>query len=46
MFSYDIIEHGRPLQKVAKETPRPKGTEVLVRVTRAGVCHKIGRAHV
>jgi D-arabinose 1-dehydrogenase-like Zn-dependent alcohol dehydrogenase len=39
VISYDIIEHGQPLQKVAKETPRPKGTEVLVRVTRAGVCH-------
>ena len=39
MISYDIIEHGQPLQKVAKETPRPKGTEVLMRITRAGVCH-------
>jgi D-arabinose 1-dehydrogenase-like Zn-dependent alcohol dehydrogenase len=39
MISYDIIEHGKPLQKVLKETPRPQGTEVLVRVTRAGVCH-------
>jgi D-arabinose 1-dehydrogenase-like Zn-dependent alcohol dehydrogenase len=39
VISYDIIEHGQPLQKVVKETPRPKGTEVLVRVTRAGVCH-------
>ena len=39
MISYDIIEHGQPLQKVVRETPRPKGTEVLVRVTRAGVCH-------
>jgi len=39
MISYDIIEHGRPLERVTKPTPRPKGTEVLVRVTRAGVCH-------
>ncbi len=39
MISYDIIEHGKPLQKVLKETPKPQGTEVLVRVTRAGVCH-------
>ena len=39
MISYDVIEHGRPLQKVLKETPKPKGTEVLVRVTRSGVCH-------
>lgn len=39
MLSWDIVEHGRPLQKVVKETPRPTGTEVLVRVTRSGVCH-------
>lgn len=39
MISYDIIEHGRPLQRVVKETPRPAGSEVLVRVTRSGVCH-------
>jgi D-arabinose 1-dehydrogenase-like Zn-dependent alcohol dehydrogenase len=39
MISYDVIEHGRPLQKVLKETPRPTGTEVLVRITRSGVCH-------
>ena len=30
---------GDALQKVLKETPVPKGTEVLVRVTRSGVCH-------
>jgi D-arabinose 1-dehydrogenase-like Zn-dependent alcohol dehydrogenase len=39
MISYQIIEHGKPLQKVALETPKPQGAEVLVRVTRAGVCH-------
>ncbi|MEW5864529.1 MAG: alcohol dehydrogenase [Pseudomonadota bacterium] len=39
MLSWDIIEHGKPLQQVLKETPQPKGTEVLVRVTRSGVCH-------
>jgi len=39
MISYQIIEHGKPLQKVTLETPTPKGSEVLVRVTRAGVCH-------
>ena len=39
MISYQIVEHGRPLQKVTLETPRPQGTEVLVRITRAGVCH-------
>ena len=39
MISYDVIEHGKPLQRVLKATPVPKGTEVLVRVTRSGVCH-------
>jgi D-arabinose 1-dehydrogenase-like Zn-dependent alcohol dehydrogenase len=39
MISYQIIEHGKPLQKVLGATPEPKGSEVLVRVTRAGVCH-------
>jgi len=39
MISYQFFEHGRPLQMVMQETPKPKGTEVLVRVTRSGVCH-------
>ena len=39
MISYDIIEHGKPLQRAVRETPKPKGSEVLVRVTRCGVCH-------
>jgi len=39
MISYQVIEHGKPLQKVLGETPKPQGSEVLMRVTRAGVCH-------
>jgi D-arabinose 1-dehydrogenase-like Zn-dependent alcohol dehydrogenase len=39
MMSYQIIEHGKPLQKAIRETPKPQGTEVLVRLTRSGVCH-------
>jgi D-arabinose 1-dehydrogenase-like Zn-dependent alcohol dehydrogenase len=39
MISYQIVEHGKPLQKVMQETPKPKGSEVLVRITRSGVCH-------
>jgi D-arabinose 1-dehydrogenase-like Zn-dependent alcohol dehydrogenase len=39
MLSYDVVEHGRPLQRAVKETPQPKGKEVLVRITRSGVCH-------
>ncbi len=39
MISYQIVEHGKPLQRTVFETPSPRGTEVLVRVTRSGVCH-------
>jgi D-arabinose 1-dehydrogenase-like Zn-dependent alcohol dehydrogenase len=39
MISYQIIEHGKPLQKVMLDTPKPQGTEVLMRITRSGVCH-------
>ena len=39
MISYQITEHGRPLQRILSDTPRPQGTEVLMRITRAGVCH-------
>ncbi|MGH8676303.1 MAG: alcohol dehydrogenase, partial [Burkholderiales bacterium] len=39
MESWQVIEHGKPLQKVLTETPQPRGTEVLVRITRSGVCH-------
>ncbi|HXM82037.1 MAG TPA: alcohol dehydrogenase [Burkholderiales bacterium] len=39
MISYQIVEHGKPLQASFSSTPEPKGSEVLVRVTRSGVCH-------
>ena len=39
MLSYQVTEHGKPLQKVFAQPPQPKGTEVLVRITRSGVCH-------
>jgi D-arabinose 1-dehydrogenase-like Zn-dependent alcohol dehydrogenase len=39
MLSWEVVEHGKPLQKAMRETPRPKGAEVLVRITRSGVCH-------
>jgi len=39
MISYQFLEHGKPLQKVMHDTPKPAGTEVLVRITRSGVCH-------
>ena len=39
MISYQIVEHGKPLQKIFSEKPKPQGSEVLVRITRSGVCH-------
>jgi D-arabinose 1-dehydrogenase-like Zn-dependent alcohol dehydrogenase len=39
MLSWQVVEHGRPLQKALTETPKPRGTEVLMRITRSGVCH-------
>jgi D-arabinose 1-dehydrogenase-like Zn-dependent alcohol dehydrogenase len=39
MISFQMVEHGRPLQRVLSETPKPQGSEVLVRITRSGVCH-------
>ena len=39
MKSYKVVEFGQPLQKVEAPNPSPKGSEVLVRVTAAGVCH-------
>ncbi len=39
MISYQVIEHGKPLQKILSQKPKPQGAEVLVRITRSGVCH-------
>jgi alcohol dehydrogenase, propanol-preferring len=39
MQSYDIVTFGEPLQRLERPTPTPTGTEVLLRVTAAGVCH-------
>jgi len=39
MRSYQIVEWGQPIELREYETPTPKGTEVLLRVTAAGICH-------
>ncbi len=39
MLSYDVVEWGKPLERVERETPRPNRTEVLVRLKYCGVCH-------
>ena len=37
--SYDLVEFGKPLEAREREIPVPQGTECLIRVRRAGVCH-------
>lgn len=39
MRCYQIIEWGQPIQRRDYPTPTPTGTEVLLRVTAAGICH-------
>ncbi len=39
MRAWAVIEHGKPLQEIELPTPEPKGDEVLLEVTHAGVCH-------
>jgi D-arabinose 1-dehydrogenase-like Zn-dependent alcohol dehydrogenase len=39
MRSYKISEFGGSVSEVTQEIPEPTGTEVLLKVTHAGVCH-------
>ena len=39
MLSYDVVEWGKPLEKTERETPEPRGTEVLLKLKYCGVCH-------
>jgi propanol-preferring alcohol dehydrogenase len=39
MLSYDVCECGAPLRRMERETPKPTGAEVVLRVMAAGVCH-------
>ncbi len=39
MKSYRVTEFGAPLQAVDEPTPKPTGTQVVLRVKGAGVCH-------
>jgi D-arabinose 1-dehydrogenase-like Zn-dependent alcohol dehydrogenase len=39
MLSYDVVEWGKPLQKAERVTPKPRGSEVLLRLKYCGVCH-------
>jgi D-arabinose 1-dehydrogenase-like Zn-dependent alcohol dehydrogenase len=39
MLSYEVVQWGKPLEKAERETPTPKGTEVLLKLKFCGVCH-------
>jgi D-arabinose 1-dehydrogenase-like Zn-dependent alcohol dehydrogenase len=39
MLRQSLIEYGKPLEAMEAETPKPQGTEVLLRVSHCGVCH-------
>ena len=39
MHRQSLTAYGAPLCETVVETPRPQGSEVLVRVHRCGVCH-------
>ena len=39
MNNQSLVNYGEPLQETESQTPVPSGTEVLLRVTRCGVCH-------
>jgi D-arabinose 1-dehydrogenase-like Zn-dependent alcohol dehydrogenase len=45
MKSQCIVAYGQPLQEVVSDTPVPKGTEVVVKITRSGVCHSDVHIH-
>lgn len=37
--SYDLLEWGKPFEKQSKNLPTPIASEVLLKVTAAGLCH-------
>jgi D-arabinose 1-dehydrogenase-like Zn-dependent alcohol dehydrogenase len=39
MHRQSLTAYGAPLCETVAETPRPQGSEILVRVVRCGVCH-------
>ena len=39
MLRQSLMEYGKPLQATQAETPKPQGTEVVLRVSHCGVCH-------
>lgn len=45
MLSQAIVAFGKPLQAIETPTPEPQGSEVLIKVEHAGVCHSDVHIH-
>ena len=45
MRSQAVVEFGSPLKEIEAPTPEPKGTEVLLKIRNAGVCHSDVHIH-
>lgn len=45
MRSQAVVEFGSPLKEIETPTPEPQGTEVLLKVHNAGVCHSDVHIH-
>lgn len=45
MLSQSIVAFGAPLEEIETPTPTPRGTEVLLKVHHAGVCHSDVHIH-
>lgn len=39
MISFDVCQCGAPLQRMERPTPKPAGTQVLLKTIAAGICH-------
>jgi D-arabinose 1-dehydrogenase-like Zn-dependent alcohol dehydrogenase len=39
MISYQVCQCGAPLRRQEQPTPQPQGSEVLLRILAAGICH-------
>jgi D-arabinose 1-dehydrogenase-like Zn-dependent alcohol dehydrogenase len=45
MLSQAVVEFGSPLKEIETPTPEPQGTEVLLKIHNAGVCHSDVHIH-
>ncbi len=45
MISYPVESFGKPLAQVLRDTPVPKGSEVIIKVGSCGVCHSDVHLH-